>query len=518
MRYPFGHDANVVEQNRQGGNKPTGVVWDTSRLINGHTLLLGMSGSGKTYMLRDMIAHMQRQSPGTRFHIFDVDGDIRIPGASEVIFSEQTQYGLNPLHVNPDPHFGGVTRCIRNFIATINKASPTPLGVKQEAVVRNILLDVYRSRGFNPDNPDTWWVREGDEQLLSDGSDGRLYLDIPKAEKDEAKEFKVAFWDRDRECWWVPIEKYEGGITRWLPKTHGRSNPTVADVLAFARRLLKISFMGSDQEAVTKLEIFGKHVAAFRRREKEAARGGPPATDDPIAMAALDKARVKCIDSFIEFVNIQRTGDEFDSLIKYDSTDVLKSVVDRLEGLMATGIFKGTQPPFNPNSPVWTYKLNALEQPEQIMFVLFRLQALYAAARQHGEQDDVKHVFVLDEINRFVDDGAGILSTLSREARKFGVALIAAGQNAALPEGFLSSLATKVILGIDELYWPAAISKMRIDQKMLEFIRSHKTAAVQMKEKASTRTVWRPVNLLSATVQAPRPQSPQPLATAASAV
>ena len=512
MRYPFGHNATVVEQNRNGGNKPTGVVWDTSRLLNGHTLLLGMSGSGKTHMLRDMIAHMQRQSPGTRFHVFDVDGDIRIPGASEVIFSEQTEYGLNPLHVNPDPHFGGVHRCIRNFIATINRASSTALGVKQEAVIRNILLDVYWSRGFNPENPDTWWVREGDEQLISDGSDGRLYLDIPKEEKDDAKEFKCVYWDRDRACWWVPMDKYEGGITRWLPRTQGRSNPTVADVLAFARRLLKISFMGSDQEAVTKLEIFGKHVSAFRRREKEAARGGPAADSDPLAMAALDKARVKAIDSFIEYMNMTRTGDEFDNVIKYDSTEVLKSVVDRLDNLMATGIFKGTQPPFSPSAPVWTYKLNALAHSEQIMFVLFKLQQLYAAARQKGEQDEVTDVFVLDEINRFVGDETDILSTLSREARKFGVAIIAAGQNASLPEGFLSSLATKVILGIDELYWTAAVSKMRIDQKMLEFIRPQKTAAVQMKERGSTRTVWQPVNLLSATAQAQRPQSAQPVA------
>ena len=184
MQFDFGLDAGAAKRGER-----VNVTWDSSRLVNGHTLLLGMSGAGKTHLLKRMIRDMANQQPDCRFHIFDVHGDINIPGASEVLFSEQTPYGLNPLRVNANEHFGGVRKCIANFIRTVNKASPTSLGVKQEAVIRNILLDVYRMRGFNPDHPSTWSIDESTEHLVSDGSDNRIYLNVPIQDKDDAKAF-----------------------------------------------------------------------------------------------------------------------------------------------------------------------------------------------------------------------------------------------------------------------------------------------------------------------------------------
>jgi len=487
MKVAFGHCAVSLKN----GRRQEPVVWDSTRLVNGHTLLIGMSGAGKTHTLRRMIAAMQNQSAGqTRFHIFDVHGDIRISGASEMMYAELTPYGLNPLRVNPDPHFGGVRKCIQNFIKTVNKASPTPLGVKQEAVIRNILLDVYRTHGFNADDPGTWEVNEAEAQLVSDGSDNRLYLDVPFAEKDAARSLG-ARWDPAKTLWWIPADQYREGITRWLPKTVGRTNPNLGDVIGYANRLLRLSFMGADQEAVTRLETFSRHAAALTKRQIEAARAGRD-SPDPIAQEAMDKARDKAIESYTRYVNAIRTGHEFDSLIKYDSTEVLKSVVDRLESLRATGIFKGASAPFDPDAPVWTYRLNALRPEEKKMFVLFRLQEIFLNAIQRGEQQTLRDVVVLDEAHLYVDsDEANILNTLAREARKFGVAIIAANQNADLPDGFLSSLATKIVLGIDEMYWSKAESKMRIDQRLLAWVKPREFMAVQLKEIGSTRSDWR---------------------------
>lgn len=470
-------------------NETVEIAWDTSKLVNGHTLILGMSGAGKTHMLKRMVAELQSQSRKARFHVFDVHGDINIDGASTVMFSEQTSYGLNPLRVNPDPHFGGVRKCIQNFMRTVSKATGN-LGVKQEAVIRNILTDVYRMKGFHADRPDTWLIDEEHAVLMSDGSDNRLYVDVPISEKDQAKAFG-ARWDGERRAWWVATEHYKGGITRWPPKTVGRAYPTLDDVLMYANRLLKLSFMGSDQDAITALEIFSKHAGAFQRKELEAHKNGQK-LDDERTSEALDKAKGKAIESYVRYVEAIRTGHEFDDLIKYDSTDVLKSVVDRLEGLKATGLFKGTHPPFDKNNPVWTYKLNALSKPETKLFVMFRLQELFAQALQRGETQEVLDVFVLDEVHRYADeDEEAILPTLSREARKFGVALLTANQNSELPDGFISSLGTKMVLGIDELGWKHAESKMRIESRLLEWIKLQRTAAVQFKEKGATRNDWK---------------------------
>lgn len=269
-------------------NEHVEVVWDSDRLVNGHTLIVGMSGSGKTHTLKRMIRELQGQSRRARFHVFDVHGDINIEGASEVMFSEQTPYGLNPLRVNPDPHFGGVRKCIQNFLRTVSKAT-APLGVKQEAVIRNILTDVYRMRGFHPDRPDTWIIDESQAQLVSDGSDNRLYIDVPFADRDQAKGLG-AVWDQEKRLWWVFTESYKGAVTRWPPKTVGRAHPTLDDVISYANRLLKLSFMGSDQEAVTNLEIFNKRAATLHRKELEAHKAGVTLDDERIS-GEFKKAR-----------------------------------------------------------------------------------------------------------------------------------------------------------------------------------------------------------------------------------
>jgi len=163
------------------------VSWSSEHAVNGHCLMVGMSGAGKTYNLRKMIRQMLETGNGaTRFHVFDVHGDIDVPGSSSVLFSEQTDYGMNPLRINPDPHFGGVRKRIQGFINTMNKVM-RQLGTKQEAVLRNILYDVYWRHGFRQDDPSTWVIDEGDARLLSDGSDGRIYIDVPIEEKDQAK-------------------------------------------------------------------------------------------------------------------------------------------------------------------------------------------------------------------------------------------------------------------------------------------------------------------------------------------
>ena len=143
VKFKIGHNYFDARQ-----NKTTPILWDSQKLINGHVLIVGSSGVGKSHTIRKMIRRGIANDSSVRFHVFDVHGDLEIPGACEVQFSESSPYGLNPLRVNPDPHFGGVRKCIRNFLNTINRASVTALGVKQEAVISNLLIDVYREFGF----------------------------------------------------------------------------------------------------------------------------------------------------------------------------------------------------------------------------------------------------------------------------------------------------------------------------------------------------------------------------------
>ena len=517
MKVYFGKDWGAFCKNKSAPWETIpGVVWNSDKIQNGHTLVIGRPGAGKTTLLKRMIAQMQDTSTGVRFHVFDVHGDIEIPGASEVMFSEFTPYGLNPLKVGEDKHFGGVRKCIQTFIRTVSRATGN-LGARQEAVLRKLLEDVYRRNGFDAEKPDTWRVDPHASHLVSDGSDNRIYLDVPYTDKDDAKALG-AFYNRDNRLWWVHTEAYTGGITRWKPKTGGRMHPSLNDVLVYAQRLLTISFMGSDQEAITKLEIFQKAAATHQRKELEMVRAGGvnrPSGDDD-SESPLGKAKAKAIESYSRFIESVRTGRELEERIKYDDVSQLKSVVDRLETLRATGLFKPEQPPFDVNVPIWRYKLNALSREEKKMFVMFRLQELFYAAIERGHQDKICDVLVLDEVALYVDDGGDdILTIIAREARKFGLSVLAAAQDSLLPQGFIASLATKIVLGIDRSFWPAAATKMGLAADTLKWIQPKETFVVQMQDSSPMSGEWQGVMLRPRQVAgptAPGVTAPKPLA------
>lgn len=490
MRVNWGIDAGAKKAGQQ-----VNVLWDSRMAVNGHCLMVGMSGAGKTHNLRKMIRQMTEsagESP-LRFHVFDVHGDIEISGASSVMFSEQTNYGLNPLRVNPDPHFGGVRKRVQGFITTINRVMRS-LGPKQEAVLRNILYDLYAKHGFKVDDPRTWTVDEASARLVSDGSDGRLFLDVPKADKDQLKDLKIgAQFSYADTAWWIPADQYQGAVTRWPPKTLSRTHPSIVDTLRVARNLLQMSFLGTGMEAVTNLEIANRMAAAYQKKVLEALRRGEKGFSDEKLEADIDKAKKKAIESFTAYAESIVTGRELIDVMKYDSTDVLKSVVDRLENLNAIGIFKASPPPFDPDSSIWRYNIKALSMEERKLFVLFRLEEIFSQAVQRGEQDDIVEVIVLDEAHIYADDDPdNIINTIAKEARKFGLALVCASQSPThFTEDFISSVGTKIILGIDEMYWRGSVAKMRVTEDALGWIKPQRSMLVQMKSRGETKNNWR---------------------------
>lgn len=492
MRLPLGYNYFEARNGRQEL-----LYLDTKRLINSHLLIVGSSGVGKSHTFKKLLKAAHASGAKVRFHVYDVHGDLDIPGASVVQFSEQAMYGLNPLRVNPDPHFGGVRKAIQNFIKTVNQASTTALGVKQEAVLRDLLLDVYRNFGFLEDDASTWALNAYDVQLVSDGRDNRIYLEVPFAEKDEAHALG-ARWDRAKSSWYVHTQNYKGDLRKWSPAYKPRVYPTLKDVVDYCKRLYEERYLGSDQRAIQALQVLNRKAQALQRKKLDAMKsrqhyGGRGDDEDE---EDLERARLSAIGAYTDYVNSIQTGVELENLWKYESADVLKSVMGRLNNLLAAGIFKSTAPPFDPSALVWRYKLNALLQEEKKMLVLFMLQELFYKAMQRGEQDDVVEIVVLDELGTYTsnaddDAGDGIIGVIAREARKFGLALWGAHQQpTGVPESLITSVGTKVILGIDERYWPQAVTKLRIENKLLEWIQPHRTMAVQMKEKGALKNRW----------------------------
>jgi len=131
------------------------VIWDDQKVMNGHMMLVGGSGTGKTYTIRKIISEISKQNPNAVFHIIDIHGDIDVEGAETVEFAENSQNGIPLLEISPDIQYGGVRKKIRNIISTINRTS-RQIGTKQEATFINILTDLYAANGLYTNQPSSW--------------------------------------------------------------------------------------------------------------------------------------------------------------------------------------------------------------------------------------------------------------------------------------------------------------------------------------------------------------------------
>ncbi len=488
----LGADWQAVQRDKKSPQEAA-VTIDFSRTTNPHLLMCGMSGAGKTYSLKKMIRQMTRHHPAPRIHILDVHGDIDMPASecSEVVFSESMPYGLNPLTINPDPHSGGVRKRIQSTIAII-ESTLGKLGNKQQAVLRNIMLDTYKRFGFDVDDPATWDLSKTSGERLIDESQNRLYIDVPYDEKSIAQTLG-ARWDGTVKSWYVPIDGYKGELTQWPQKRRGTVCPTLQDVLSEAKQVLRRCFFGSaNEKAINALQAAHATARTLKNKQIKTIRAGGETQLDDTESAELDKARERAIGTYTEYVNSVVSGKELDNLLKYDSVDVLKSVVDRLENLLGYGIFREKAPPFDPHKTIWRYNMANLGTKERKLFALFKMQELFEETRALGEQSQITDIIIADEAHIYQDDdNENPMNSIAKESRKFGLALWCASQNPThFTEDFISCVATKIILGVDEMYWKKLQNTMRIPEDYHKKMVPQRIILAQIKNKGEVGNDW----------------------------
>jgi hypothetical protein len=439
---------------REGSDVP--VFWRPEAVSNHHVGVAGTSGAGKTHWIRTFVNSMPDD---VEIDIFDYHGDIEIPGAATVMFSESTRYGFNPLVLNPDPHYGGVRRSVNDVIEAINSTS-RQLGGNQEGVLRHLLQDAYMLKGIFADNPRTWMKREADENELR-----KLYDDRN--------------WAGLREVY-----------------------PALGDVISLAKRKLKALWMGIDDKdkgrnALGAFDDYGKAMGAVTLLRTKQQRAGGNDEELERLQKRMTAAKEKALASFTSFLDGVDTGREFEEAIKYNSKDVLLSVITRLENLNATGIFNPNPPPFG-NARVRRYILKPLAQSEDElkMFVRFRMRSIIREMMQRGESGGkLRRMIVLDESKKFNDEnGSNPINVIVNEMRKFGLSILLAGQSPAhFSQDFIKNAGTLLLLNLATADWGEAARKLRIEEKDLRFLKPQKTGAVRMLEKGQSAS-FRQIN------------------------
>ncbi|HCW0179519.1 TPA: DUF87 domain-containing protein [Citrobacter freundii] len=413
-------------------------IWNPGELANGHIGITGTSGTGKTYQMKRFLSAYSAD-PDTQISIIDYHGDIEVPGASEVLFSESTRYGYNPFVVNPDPHYGGL-RMAANHIIDI-MSSNRKLGEQQAAVLRQLVTDCYAVKWMTQDKPASWVKRNASEA----------------------------------ECEQLWNER------NW--KALGQCYPTLTDLERLIQKKLKMGLFGLDEnnQSNVALRAFESFMRSTRAFVKAKDRHSKEETEK--SELAVTKARETALKEYSKALTETRTGSEMDEILKYDSVDTLRSLLIRLENVKALGLFNANEPPFTGRIHRYNIKPLARSESELKMFVYSRMLSIFHQEMQKGESNGrIRHVIVLDEAKRFCDEeSTNPINIIANEARKYGIALVLASQSPThFSADFINSAGTLLVQKMAEGDWPHAANKLQIEKAKLKYLKPQQTALLKL--------------------------------------
>ena len=360
---------------------------------------------------------------GVALDVFDAHDELgHIPGATACKLSQATCYGYNPLVLSTDLHTGGVNRQGDFFVQLIRSVSPQ-FGVKQEGALRYLLHDTYAASGIRQNDPATW-----DRKSLTD----RQRQALLKANR--SKELRLSY-------------------------------PTLEDLQTFTRHKIIALTLGGDNVCATAFE----NLTRLQRRLTTLQRHIPQATseaEEVLLTEQIGAQKKRCILKYTEFIEAMETGREIDDVLKYDSVDVLTSILQRLALLSATGILSANEPPFG-SSRLRVHMIKSISHEQQVLYVKLRLLDIFEQCKRQGATptgNELRRVVFLDEAHKyFSTEPDDIINVVAKEGRKFGLGLWCASQQpTAFPEYFLTNVGATILLGIHTSYWKRASSMFRI--------------------------------------------------------
>jgi hypothetical protein len=448
MKHFLGLSEYHLRQHRQ----ELPVFYEPATLINAHMLLCGMSGTGKSFQSMRFLEAAGES--GVEIDVFDAHEELEgLPGATACRYSQATGYGFNPLTLDTDEHSGGVNRRADFLVGLVREVTPQ-FGARQEAALRNLLIDTYAGIGIYADNPASW--RRG-------------------CITEKAREAIV----KDRR--WNDLRRYY---------------PTLDDLKSYARRKVIALTIGGDNRCVAAFE----NLARLHTRlcNVQGRYGKTIGEEDRARLEKqIGELKTKCVEMYGEVVTNLQTGREIDDILKYDSSEVLISVMQRLELLGSTGIFRANEPPFGAAS-IRIHQLKSLTSEQQVLFVKLRLREIFERRKREGATTngrELRHVIFLDEAHKYFSNAPDdIINVIAKEARKFGIGLWCASQQPTeFPESFLTNVGATVLLGIHASYWKRSASMLRITEETLKFIKPREVLAIKLQQEGQADPAFRNV-------------------------
>lgn len=483
------------------------LCFDSRTAVNGHMLVAGPSGTGKTHQL-NRITRTLAQQGAKQIFVINVHGDLCEGFPSDLVhrvaFSETSAFGLSPLDVLSDTEIGGVRRRANSFINLL--ARQGALGPKQKTALYRLLVDLYSQFGFFADDPSSWSLdhdprkpRTAPAAVAREGYHllpGLDWFALSETERTELKrEFGLTF-NGGASKWEVPLDhpRASEAIDRW--GTGGKRHPTLQDLKRHLYQRLVAVKTGQSTFAVRALD---KVMTLATKRARLRTRKLKAADQEELdkVEGQLSKAREEALDAYMQGMERLDSGKELDELILWDGADAIRGLFDRVEALDRAGIFRGKPPPFDDKVPIWNYDIKSLSDEEKQLFVDTLLERIFIEAKSRGEATGPDTFIVIDEAHLFVSpEGDHIINRLVKEARKYGIGLILASQAFVhFSDDLLMSAGTKLVLGCPEMYREPMRRKLGLDMieyngkryNPLRFLKPQETALVSVSIKGEAK-------------------------------
>ncbi len=207
---PKGKQQNLIAFEETGIVLGNDVRWNPVLLPNGHVVLIGASGSGKTQTLKAIAYELSKLLPQVLIVIVDFHGDQQLPKEVCYPLNMESPWGVNPLTIDLDTKGGGPALQGIAVAAALKKA--LTMGANQEGLMISVFDRCYKAKGITQENITTWNrrpptfsdVRAEVEQRIENGCKESQKLALKLAAT-----FQYGIFDRPQPPLTAPIIRFD---------------------------------------------------------------------------------------------------------------------------------------------------------------------------------------------------------------------------------------------------------------------------------------------------------------------
>ncbi len=215
------------------------VIWNPATLPNGHVVLIGASGSGKTQTLKALAYELPKLFPTVRIMIVDFHGDLELPNETCYPLDMESPHGINPLVVDLDTKGGGPNLQAIAVAAILKKA--LLLGANQEGLVIEILNSCYRYAGIVQEQSITWTLEPPTFVQVREEIESRVESGCKESQKLALKlaaTFQYGIFDKPQPSLDVPIVRFDLSALAKVPGLSAIAAEALVKQLLDSHRIL----------------------------------------------------------------------------------------------------------------------------------------------------------------------------------------------------------------------------------------------------------------------------------------